>query len=112
MILALYFGDSMEFDAKMLGCPSVFDGSEAAWSDWSFQTRAYLETLSEDVATALELLSRQVGEVVFQKLSAQMQAASRKVFYVLIRLLRGPALLELKRVEQWVGMLEAAAVTL
>ena len=46
----------MEVDARLLGRPPKFDGSENAWPDWSFQVRAYLETVHGDMGSHLDLV--------------------------------------------------------
>ena len=94
----------MEIDSKLLGRPPLFDGSEAAWADWQFQTRAYFETLDSDVSDSLEMCELATGEIPFARLNDPAKAAARKVFYILAQLLKGPALLELRRVERGNGL--------
>ncbi len=53
----------MEIDAKLIRRPPHFDGNEAAWAEWAFQTRAYLEALDTDISDALDLVDAATGEV-------------------------------------------------
>ncbi len=96
----------LDVDPRLVGRPPVFDGSEAAWQDWSFQTRAYLEVVDPHVAEALELIDNlaPADEVPFAQLNDGNKAAARKVYYILTQLLKGPALLELRRVERGNGL--------
>ena len=96
----------LEVDPRLVGRPPVFDGSEAAWQDWSFQTRAYLEVVDANVAEALELIDNlaPADEVPFDQLSEGNKIAARKVYYILSQLLKGPALLELRRVQRGNGL--------
>ena len=97
---------TLDVDPRLIGKPPVFDGTEAAWPDWSFQTRAYLEVVDAQVADALELVDNltPTDEVPFARLSDEKKAAARKVYYILTQLLKGPALLELRRVERGNGL--------
>ncbi len=96
----------LDVDPRLVGRPPVFDGSEAAWQDWVFQTRAYLEVVDPHVAEALELIDNltPADEVPFAQLNEGNKAAARKVYYILTQLLKGPALLELRRVERGNGL--------
>ena len=42
-----------DLDPRLLGRPPKFGGNDSEWSDWQFQTRAYLDTLDENVAPAI-----------------------------------------------------------
>jgi hypothetical protein len=94
----------MEVHAKLIGRPSRFNGNEAAWADWLFQTRAYLEVMDTDISDALGLVDAATDEIQSQRLSAENKGAAHNVFYILAQLLRGPALLELRRVERGNGL--------
>ena len=96
--------NTLDVDARLLGRPQPFDGSEAAWQDWSVQTRADLEVIDPEVAEALELVDATTTEIPFARLSTASKGAARQVYYILTQLLKGPALLELRRVERGNGL--------
>ena len=104
MAAASMTAGALDVDPRLIGRPPTFDGSEAAWQDWAFQTRAYLEVIDNSVAEALELVDVQVGAIEFARLSAANKGAARRVYYILTQLLKGPALLELCRVERGNGL--------
>ena len=94
----------MEVDARLLGRPPRFTGNETEWPDWSFQARAYFDTVNPSMADhldAVETNSERViplstlGDVAFEN--------ARKMFYALTTLLQAPPLLLLKRVERGNG---------
>ena len=93
-----------ELDARLLGRPPRFGGSEAEWQDWSFQARAYLDTLSPTTGEAIEGAETAGRPVPARGLRVEHQEASRKIFYVLAMLLHGPPLLLLRSVERGNGL--------
>ena len=93
-----------ELDARLLGRPPRFGGAEAEWADWVFQTRAYFDTLGDEVPTALDAAETAGRAVPLVTLRAPLQDASRKVYYVLAMLLHGPPLLMLRGVERGNGL--------
>ena len=48
----------MEVDACLLGRPPRFTGSEAEWSDGSFQARAHFNTVNRSMADHLDAVER------------------------------------------------------
>ena len=89
MAAASMTAGALDVDPRLIGRPPTFDGSEAAWQDWAFQTRAYLEVIDNSVAEALELVDVQVGEIEFARLSAANKGAARRVYSILTQLLKG-----------------------
>ena len=90
-----------EVDARLLGRPPKFDGSEAAWQDWVFQTRAYLEMVHDSLGGHLDQVEMNINRPVdMNRLTAKTAANSMKVFYIWAMLLHGPLLLLLKK---WTG---------
>lgn len=65
-----------DVNVRRLGKPPLFDGTENAWSDWSFGTRACLDTLLSYPITLAEL-------------TAPRAALSRKMHFVLTMFLKG-----------------------
>ena len=64
-----------------------------------FQTRAYLEVLDRDVADSIDLVEANLGtELQLARFNQASKDAGRKVYFILSQLLRGPDLLELRRV--------------
>ena len=95
----------MEFDSKLLGKPQAFSGKDEEWADWSFTTRAYLDCLDESMSDALDLVTAGDRPLVLSAMSAPDPANSRKVYYILAQLLRGPPLLQLRQTEKGNGFL-------
>ena len=77
-------------DARLLGKPPRFDGGESAWPDWSFQLRAYVETIDEEMGTHMDLVESQPDQILLQsKLSDTGKVNSKRLYYVLAMLLGG-----------------------
>ncbi len=97
---------STEVDARLLGRPPKFDGAEAHWPDWSSQLRAYAETMGDDMGAQLDTIEAAPDRALtLGALSAEVQANSRRLYYVLARLLSGgPLLLPLKKRERGNGL--------
>ena len=94
----------MEVDARLLGRPAKFDGAEGSWSDWSFQLRAYAETLDSSMGVLLDAGEAQPDAVLsMANFPDQAQANSKKLYYVLAMLLTGSPLLILKKTERGNG---------
>ena len=94
----------MEVDARLLGRPPKFDGSENAWPDWSFQVRAYLETVHGDMGNHLDLVQASPDTpLVLSGMNPSSIANAKKLYYILAMLLSGSPLLTLKQVEKGNG---------
>ena len=93
-----------DYDSRLLGRPSTFDGTETSWGDWNFQTRAYLETLHPEMGDVLDLAESSGAALPLSSLTTENKALSRQIFYVLVNLLKGPATLELRRCERGNGL--------
>ena len=93
----------MELDARLLGKPPRFGGSETEWADWSFQARAYMDLLDNEIADALDQAEAAGRAVPLHTLRAELQESSRKVYFVMAMLLHGPPLLLLRSVERGNG---------
>ena len=90
----------MEVDARLLGRPPRFTGNETEWSDWSFQARAYFDTVNPSMADHLDAVETNSDRVIpLSTLGDVAVENARKMFYALTMLLQGPLLLLLKRVE-------------
>ena len=101
----------MEVDARLLGRPPRFTGNEAEWSDWSFQARAYFDTVNPSMADHLDAEETNSDRVItLSSLGDVAVENARKMFYALTMLLQGQPLLLLKKVEsrQRVRSLETA----
>ena len=96
--------DHLDIDHRLLGRPSQFSGGEEAWSDWSFQTRAYFSTLDATLDELMEASEGRVQPLLLTALTAEQKSVSRKTYFVLAMLLKGPALLILKRCERSNGL--------
>ncbi len=72
--------------------------------DWLFRAGPYFETLDAVVSDSLEMCELATGEIPFARLNDPAKAAARNVSYILAQLLKGPALLEFRRVERGKGL--------
>ena len=54
----------MEVDARLLGRPPRFTGTETEWSDWSFQARAYFDTVSQSMADHIDAVEANVDRAI------------------------------------------------
>ena len=82
---------TMEVDARLLGRPPRFTGSEAAWSDWSFQARTYFDTVNPSMADHLDAVETNSDRVIHLSTFGDVAVENaRKLFYALTMLLQGP----------------------
>ena len=94
----------MKVDARLLGRPPRFTGNEAEWSDWSFQARAFFDTVNPSMADDLDAVETNSERVItLSSLGDVAVENARKMFYALTMLLHGPPLLMLKKVERGNG---------
>ena len=93
----------MELDQRLLCRPSKFGGKDGDWNDWVFTTRAYLDTVDEANPDALDEIESTDKEIKLPSMSTKCREASRKTYFVLIMLLTGPPLLQLRSVERGNG---------
>ena len=94
----------MEVDARLLGRPPRFTGNEAEWSDWSFQARAYFDTVNPSMADHLDAVETNSERVILlSSLGDVATETARKMFYALTMLLQGPPWLLLEKVERGKG---------
>ena len=94
----------MEVDARLLGRPPRFTGNETEWSDWSFQARAYFDTVNPSMADHLDAVETNSDRVIpLSTLGDVVVENARRMFYALTMPLQGPPLLLLKRVERGNG---------
>ena len=82
-----------------LGRPAMFDGDEEQWPEWSFQARSYLSLLGDNVAEDLVTVENLDEEPPLSDMSDLRRALSRKCFYALTMLVRGPPLGILRQIE-------------
>ena len=59
----------MDVDHRLLGKPPAFHGRDEEWADWVFATRAYLETLSEDIGDKLGVVHNDGRRLVLSHMS-------------------------------------------
>ena len=82
-----------------LGRPPIFDGNEAEWPEWSFQGRSYLSLIGDTVADDLAKVEGIDYEVSLSEMNEQRRANSRKCFYALTMLVKGPPLGILRQID-------------
>ena len=76
--------DPLTVDPRLLGRSPPFDGNEAQWTEWVFQTRAYLEVLDRDVADSIDLVEANLQtELALARLNVASKDAGRKVYFIL-----------------------------
>ena len=97
-------GSSLDVEPRLLGRPSHFDGGEESWADWSVQLRAYLSTMDGDMAGIMDGSEALNRPIVVEEWNAEGVAASKRVYFILAKLLKGTALLILKQVEKGNGL--------
>ena len=95
---------AIELDPKLLGRPSSFDGNETTWSDWSFQTRAYMSTLDLSMDDLLDAAERREQPLLLVSLSPAQATLAKKLYYIFAMLLKGTALVVLKQCEKGNGL--------
>ena len=87
----------MEVDAR-LGRPPRFTGTETQWPDWSFQARAYFDTVSQSMADHIDAVEANADRAIpLSTLNKVATENARKMFYALPMLLQGPPSLLLKK---------------
>ena len=85
--------------------PPVFDGAEEQWQEWSFVMRAYiagklergqgLMNLAEDIAGSVDVTSSRFTAAG----NTQLQQDNRRLFYLLVMTVKGPAQMILRSQE-------------
>ena len=85
--------------------PPVFDGSEEHWQEWSFVMRAYiagklergqgLMNLAEDIAGSNDISSTRFSSAG----NTELQQDNRRLFYLLVMTVKGPAQMILRSQE-------------
>ena len=89
----------MEAELMRLGRPPPFEGEEDKWPDWCFQARSYLALLGDSVADDLATCEGLDMEPPLEDMSDGRRALSRKCFYALTMLVRGPPLGILRQID-------------
>ncbi len=81
-------------DTKLFTKPKPFARKEDDWAGWSFKMHAYVGALYGDMLSELTsaAAAATISDVLNTRLSAEGQARSRQLYYVLILMLAGPAL--------------------
>ena len=88
----------MEGELLRLGRPPHFEGREEEWTDWTFQAKAFLSLVGDSVGQDLENAALLTVPVNMADMTETRQTHSRKVFYMLTMLLKGPPLSLLRQV--------------
>ena len=97
----------MEVDACLLGRPPRFTSDATEWSDWSFQARAYFDTVSKDTADHVDAVDAKVDIAIpLSTLNEVATENARKMFHAPTILPQGPPLLLLSKVERGNGFVE------
>ena len=89
----------METELMRLGRPPPFEGEEEKWAEWAFQARAYLSLLGDVVADDLAAAEQVDEEPPMSDMGDRSRVMSRKCFYALTMLVRGPPLGILRQIE-------------
>ena len=97
-------GDALGVDSRLLGRPSAYNGGETEWDDWAFQFRAYVDATEQNGGDLLEQTEARADIVDNDTLTEPARNFSVKLYFMLAMLLRGPALLDLKRVRRGSGL--------
>ncbi len=93
------------YKGQSVGRPPKCKGDEVAWSDWSFQVRAYLDMMTVTMSSNLDAVEADLtAPLALAALGDVAAENARKIFYVLTMLLSGAPLLLLKRVERGNGL--------
>eukprot|EP00971_Amphidinium_carterae_P194206 3853846-Amphidinium_carterae.1 len=79
-------------DTRHLGKPDHFDGSSAAWKDWSTVVRAYTGAVNGDLPRHTQRAETTEDPVDNLSLSVDASGASQTLYYILIMLCKGAAL--------------------
>ena len=91
-------------DARLLGRPPRLTGNEAECPDWSFQARAYFDTVNPSMADHLNAVETNSERVILlSSLGDVATENARKMFYALTMLLQGPPVLLLQKVDRGNG---------
>ena len=96
-------------DTKLLSKPSNFDGSEAAWPQWSFKLLAYVHTLDAELYKEMSMVAS-LSEDDATNDSIDLRApgldgASRQLYHMLVLLLEGKAFSMQRPIPQGEGLL-------
>lgn len=90
---------SMHVDLKSLGKPTQFSGLEEDWPEWSFVMRAYIGMMNIMDARLMERVEANTGELRTAAMDEEMLSRSNMLWYALTMLVKGKALMLIKRVE-------------
>ena len=90
---------TMEAELMRLGRPPQFDGDEETWPEWSFQVKSYLSLIGDSVADDLTTVETLDVEVPLGDMSDHRKELSRKTFYALCMLVKGPPLGIMRQVD-------------
>ena len=89
----------MEVDARLLGRPPRFPGTDTELSDCSFQARAYFDRVSQSMADQIDAVEANVDRAIpLNSLNDGATENAWKMFYALTMMPQGPPLLLLKKV--------------
>ena len=79
-------------DKRLLSKPSIFNGAQDRWSDWSFVLRAYIGAIDPTLRVDMDRAAVAADAVRHESLSADMASRSASLYYVLVLLSMDKAL--------------------
>ena len=79
-------------DTRLLGKPEKWNGTDAAWKDWRFVVRAYLQAAMPTIGDLLDRAEGDTTQVECEHLSVEEKASSQQLYYVLVLLTSDRAL--------------------
>ena len=87
-------GPGLGVDTRALGRPSMFDGQDVKWRDWSVVFKSYAGLVNERLATLMAPAETAEPATLRNDALANDEArqASRDLFHLLLHLTSGPAL--------------------
>ncbi len=98
-------------DLKQLGKPAQFDGSPDKWAGWCFKFEAWCRLLPDHgTSVPLELMDRAVAavsdnDVNSTTLGAEATAVALSLYYILVLMVAGRALMIVQEIERCNGLM-------
>ena len=79
-------------DTRVFGRPDKWDGSEKAWSNWSFVMKAYAEAIDQALSADMTTAECSTDAMSNDTMTGETKARSVQLYFVLIMLCTGSAL--------------------
>ena len=97
-------------ELQKLGKPLIYSGKEDEWNEWSFVMRSYVSLLSVHVPALLAGAEDATSpDISMTRIRATLTddgvAAAKKLFHVLVKNVRGPALAVIRGITDMNGAL-------